>query len=57
MTDALNRPRVRHIYQNRHLDGPRWERFITRPGDIVISTSYKAGATLMQTLEQGGPYR
>jgi aryl sulfotransferase len=50
MTDVIERPQVRHVYQNHHLDGPRWERFKTRPGDIVISTSYKAGTTLMQTI-------
>ena len=44
------RPEIRHVYQNHHLDGPRWRRFAQRPGDIVISTSYKAGTTLMQTI-------
>lgn len=44
------RPEVRHIYQNHHLDTRRWEGFKPRDGDIVISTSYKAGTTLMQTI-------
>lgn len=50
MTDAALRPEVRHVYRNHHLDGARWERFTPRAGDIVISTSYKAGTTLMQTI-------
>jgi len=49
MGDA-RRPEVRHIYQNHHLDTTRWDRFQPRPGDIVISTSYKAGTTLTQTI-------
>src|SRR5215469_7466010 len=44
------RPEVRHIYQNHHLDTTRWDRFQPRRGDIVISTSYKAGTTLTQTI-------
>lgn len=44
------RPERRHIYQNHHLDSPRWDLFKPRPGDIVVSTSYKAGTTLMQTI-------
>ena len=49
-TNVGARPELRHAYQNHHLDGPRWLRFAQRPGDIVISTSYKAGTTLMQTI-------
>ena len=49
MSDAT-RPEVRHIYQNHHLDTTRWDCFKPRPGDIVISTSYKAGTTLTQTI-------
>ena len=37
-------------YQNHHLDSTRWRWFERRPQDIVISTSYKAGTTLMQTI-------
>jgi aryl sulfotransferase len=44
------RPEVRHIYQNHHLDSTRWDGFETRPNDIVISTAYKAGTTLAQTI-------
>jgi aryl sulfotransferase len=44
------RPEVRHVYQNHHLDTTRWDGFETRPDDIVISTAYKAGTTLVQTI-------
>jgi len=39
-----------HVYQNHHLDSTRWDYFAHRPGDVVISTSYKAGTTFMQTI-------
>jgi aryl sulfotransferase len=49
--DAVTaRPQVRHIYQNHHLDTTRWDGFKPRRGDIIISTSYKAGTTLTQTI-------
>jgi aryl sulfotransferase len=38
------------VYQNHHLDSTRWRYFAHRPGDIVVSTSYKAGTTWMQTI-------
>jgi aryl sulfotransferase len=44
------RPTVQHIYQNHHLDTTRWNGFKPRADDIVISTSYKAGTTLTQTI-------
>ena len=44
------RPAIHHVYQNHHLDSTRWRYFEHRPGDIVISTSYKAGTTWMQTI-------
>ncbi|MDP6416621.1 MAG: sulfotransferase domain-containing protein, partial [Gammaproteobacteria bacterium] len=43
-------PELRHIYQNHHLDTRHWDNFQPRSGDIVISTSYKAGTTLTQTI-------
>ena len=43
-------PALTHIYQNHHLDSTRWEYFEPRSDDIVISTSYKAGTTWMQTI-------
>jgi aryl sulfotransferase len=50
MDSASGRPAVRHIYQNHHLDTTRWDGFVPRADDIVISTSYKAGTTLTQTI-------
>jgi len=50
MATTSARPEVRHVYQNHHLDSTRWNGFETRPGDIVISTAYKTGTTLMQTI-------
>jgi aryl sulfotransferase len=47
---TAERPSVRHVYQNHHLDARRWDGFRARPGDIVVSTSYKAGTTLTQTI-------
>jgi aryl sulfotransferase len=43
-------PDILHIYQNHHLDSLRWERFVQRDDDIVISTSYKSGTTLTQEI-------
>ena len=50
MTTSSAGPEVRHIYQNHHLDTTRWDGFVPRADDIVISTAYKAGTTLMQTI-------
>jgi aryl sulfotransferase len=47
MTIAPQRTRV---YQNHHLDSTRWDDFVHRPDDIVISTSYKAGTTWTQQI-------
>lgn len=41
-------PRRTRVYQNHHLDSTRWDGFSHRPGDIVITTAYKAGTTWMQ---------
>ena len=46
MTDERT-PRRARIYRNHHLDSTRWDRFRPRPGDVVISTSLKAGTTWM----------
>ncbi len=45
-----SKPEIRHIYQNHHLDTERWRDFKVRPDDVIISTSYKAGTTWMQTI-------
>jgi aryl sulfotransferase len=38
------------IYQNAVLDSTRWQAFIPRDDDIVISTSYKSGTTWTQAI-------
>jgi aryl sulfotransferase len=43
-------PQRTRTYENHHLDSPRWDRFETRPGDILITTAYKSGTTWMQTI-------
>lgn len=44
------RPEIRHAYEHHHLAAHRWKDFEVRDDDIVISTSYKAGTTWMQTI-------
>jgi len=43
-------PRRTRVYENHHLDSPRWDRFETRPDDIIITTAYKSGTTWTQTI-------
>lgn len=43
-------PKRTRLYQNHHFDSTRWDYFVSRPGDIVIATSYKAGTTWTQTI-------
>ncbi len=43
-------PERTRVYENHHLDSPRWDRFETRPGDILITTAYKSGTTWTQTI-------
>ncbi len=46
-----NLPRKLHEYTNHVvIDSTRWKAYEHRPGDIVISTSYKTGTTWMQTI-------
>ncbi len=54
-------PERTRVYRNHHLDSTRWDRIAHRPGDIVITTAYKAGTTWTQTivanlLFQGAPW-
>ncbi len=48
MADKL--PQISRIYQNHHLDSTRWESYVPRDDDIVISTSYKSGTTWTQMI-------
>jgi aryl sulfotransferase len=43
-------PRRTRTYRHHHLDSTRWDAVRHRPGDIVISTSAKAGTTWMQRI-------
>ena len=46
----MRQPTVDHVYQNHHLDSTRWEGYSPREGDIVVTTSYKAGTTFTQNV-------
>jgi aryl sulfotransferase len=43
-------PQRTRTYRNHHLDSTRWDRVEHRPGDIVITTSAKAGTTWTQRI-------
>ncbi len=43
-------PRRVRTYRNWILDSTRWDRFVPRAGDVLISTSYKSGTTWMQRI-------
>lgn len=45
MPEAL--PTIMHTYQNHALDSTRWNCYQPRTGDIVVTTSIKAGTTWM----------
>ena len=44
------RPAITRLYQNHHLDSSRWEGYQPRDGDIIVTTSYKAGTTFTQCI-------
>jgi len=50
--DGLGQPHSAEIrrYSNRLWDNDRWQAFVHRPGDIVISTAYKSGTSWMQRI-------
>src|SRR5262245_54281355 len=43
-------PELTREYRNHHLDSTRWDGFVPRDDDIVITTAYKAGTTWMQRI-------
>jgi aryl sulfotransferase len=43
-------PQRRREYRSYIFDSRNWDRFAPRPGDVVISTSYKSGTTWMQNI-------
>jgi aryl sulfotransferase len=46
----MDTPRRTRTYRSHHLDSERWDHVTLRPGDVVISTSMKAGTTWMQRI-------
>ena len=37
-------------YRNHHLDSTRWDQFVPRDDDVIITTAYKAGTTWTQRI-------
>ena len=50
MAPRKDLPKPTRVYQNHHLDSARWDRFEPRPGDVIVTTSYKAGTTFTQSI-------
>jgi aryl sulfotransferase len=43
-------PEVTRIYKNHHLDSTRWDVYVPRARDIIVTTSYKSGTTWAQQI-------
>jgi len=46
----MKKPEVTRVYRNHHLDSTRWAAYQPRDGDIIVTTSYKAGTTFTQCI-------
>ena len=46
----METPNRTRTYRSHHLDSERWDHVTLRHGDVVISTSMKAGTTWMQRI-------
>jgi aryl sulfotransferase len=44
------RPERTREYRNHHLDSTRWDTFVPRADDIIVTTAYKAGTTWTQRI-------
>jgi aryl sulfotransferase len=44
------RPERTREYRNHHLDSTRWDGFVARDDDIIVTTAYKAGTTWTQRI-------
>ena len=51
------RPRRTRSYVSYIFDSRNWDRYRPRPGDVVISTSYKSGTTWMQNILPSSCFR
>lgn len=47
---AVETPQRTRVYQNHHLDSTRWDLYEPREGDVIVTTSYKAGTTWTQQI-------
>ncbi len=45
-----DKPALTRCYQNHHLDSTRWQLYRPRPGDVIVTTAYKAGTTWTQLI-------
>ena len=50
MGNQMETPCLTRTYRSHHLDSERWDHVTLRPGDVVMSTSMKAGTTWMQRI-------
>ncbi|MEX2393834.1 MAG: sulfotransferase domain-containing protein [Actinomycetota bacterium] len=50
MAGNTGKPERTRVYDNHHLDSTRWDTYVRRPGDVIISTSVKAGTTWTQRI-------